>query len=33
MADADPIEVVLRVVACDNGRDAAGYRGLLHADY
>jgi predicted ester cyclase len=27
------IEVVRRVIACDNGRDAAGYRALLHADY
>lgn len=33
MADADAIEVVRRVVACDNGRDAAGYRALLHPDY
>ena len=29
----DPIAVVRRVVACDNGRDAAGYRALLHDDY
>ena len=28
-----PIEVVRRVVECDNGRDAAGYRALLHDDY
>ena len=33
MADAELIDVVRRVVACDNGRDAAGYRELLHADY
>jgi predicted ester cyclase len=33
MTDADAIDVVRRVVACDNGRDAAGYRALLHADY
>ena len=28
-----PIECVEEVVACDNGRDAAGYRALLAADY
>lgn len=28
-----PIECVKAVVACDNGRDAAGYRRLLHDDY
>jgi predicted ester cyclase len=28
-----PIDVVRRVIACDNGRDAAGYRALLHEDY
>lgn len=28
-----PIECVQAVVACDNGRDAAGYRRLLHDDY
>lgn len=28
-----PIDVVKRVVECDNGRDEAGYRALLHADY
>ncbi|MBW2424048.1 MAG: ester cyclase [Deltaproteobacteria bacterium] len=28
-----PVEVVRRVVECDNGRDAAGYRALLHDDY
>lgn len=29
----DPVEVVRRVVECDNGRDAAGYRAILHDDY
>jgi predicted ester cyclase len=33
MAEADASEVVRRVVACDNGRDAVGYRELLHPDY
>jgi predicted ester cyclase len=33
MTDADAIDVVRQVVACDNGRDAAGYRALLHPDY
>jgi predicted ester cyclase len=33
MAEADEIDVVRQVVACDNGRDAAGYRALLHPDY
>lgn len=33
MATQTPIEVVRRVVECDNGRDAAGYRALLHSDY
>lgn len=28
-----PIEVVKKVVECDNGRDAAGYRAILHDDY
>ena len=28
-----PIECVNRVVECDNARDAAGYRALLHDDY
>lgn len=28
-----PIECVTAVVACDNGRDSAGYRRLLHDDY
>ena len=28
-----PIEVVKRVVECDNARDAAGYRAILHDDY
>ncbi|MFO0688830.1 MAG: ester cyclase [Myxococcota bacterium] len=28
-----PIECVKAVVACDNGRDSAGYRRLLHDDY
>ena len=27
------IECVKRVVECDNGRDEAGYRALLHDDY
>jgi len=29
----DSIEVVKRVVACDNGRDGPGYRAILHDDY
>jgi len=29
----DPIACVKRVVECDNGRDEAGYRALLHEDY
>ncbi|MEZ4356712.1 MAG: ester cyclase [Myxococcota bacterium] len=29
----EPIECVKRVVECDNGRDEAGYRRLLHDDY
>jgi predicted ester cyclase len=33
MRDQSPIDVVRRVVACDNGRDAAGYRALLRDDY
>ena len=33
MGDSRAIEVVRRVVACDNGRDEAGYRALLHPDY
>jgi len=33
MAEEELIDVVRQVVACDNGRDAAGYRKLLHADY
>lgn len=28
-----PIDVVRRVIECDNGRDADGYRKLLHPDY
>ncbi len=28
-----PIEVVKQVVECDNGRDAEGYRSILHDDY
>lgn len=28
-----PIECVRQVVACDNGRDGAGYRAILHDDY
>ena len=28
-----PLECVRAVIACDNGRDAAGYRALLHDDY
>ncbi len=28
-----PIECVQRVVECDNGRDGAGYRAILHDDY
>ena len=28
-----PLEVVRKVIECDNGRDAAGYRALLHDDY
>ena len=28
-----PIECVKAVVNCDNGRDSAGYRRLLHDDY
>lgn len=31
--ELSPIECVKRVVACDNGRDAAGYRAVLHEDY
>lgn len=30
---SDAVAVVRRVIACDNGRDAAGYRALLHPDY
>lgn len=33
MRDETPIDVVLRVVDCDNRRDAAGYRALLSDDY
>jgi predicted ester cyclase len=28
-----PIDCVKRVIACDNGRDAEGYRAILHDDY
>ncbi len=28
-----PIECVRQVVACDNARDSAGYRAILHDDY
>lgn len=28
-----PIDCVKRVIDCDNGRDAAGYRAILHDDY
>ena len=28
-----PIECVMAVVDCDNGRDSAGYRRLIHDDY
>lgn len=28
-----PIECVRQVVACDNARDGAGYRAILHDDY
>jgi predicted ester cyclase len=30
---SSPIGIVRRVIACDNGRDSAGYRDLLHDDY
>lgn len=33
MRDGTGIEIVRRVVECDNARDAAGYRALLHEDY
>jgi len=33
MADTRGVDVVRRVIACDNGRDTAGYRALLHDDY
>jgi predicted ester cyclase len=29
----NPIDCVRRVVECDNNRDAAGYRSILHDDY
>lgn len=29
----NPIECVTRVVECDNSRDGAGYRAILHDDY
>ena len=28
-----PLECVRKVIECDNGRDQAGYRALLHDDY
>ena len=28
-----PAEIVRRIIECDNGRDKAGYRALLHDDY
>ena len=28
-----PLECVRKVIECDNSRDAAGYRALLHDDY
>ncbi|MAE95394.1 MAG: hypothetical protein CL910_12095 [Deltaproteobacteria bacterium] len=28
-----PIDCVKRVIECDNGRDAKGYRAVLHDDY
>jgi steroid delta-isomerase-like uncharacterized protein len=28
-----PMDCVRRVVECDNGRDAAGYRAIIHDDY
>lgn len=28
-----PIDTVKKVVECDNGRDAAGYRAIIHDDY
>lgn len=28
-----PIDCVRKVVECDNGRDAAGYRAIIHDDY
>jgi len=28
-----PVDCVRRVIECDNGRDAKGYRALLHDDY
>ena len=33
MKDPTAVDVVRRVVECDNGRDAAGYRALLAEDY
>ena len=33
MSDPDAIDVVRRVMDCDNARDATGYRALLHDDY
>ena len=33
MADGNAVDVVRQVIVCDNGRDAAGYRALLHEDY
>jgi predicted ester cyclase len=31
--ERDPLACVGAVIACDNGRDARGYRALLHPDY
>ena len=33
MSMLSPIDCVRQVVACDNGRDAAGYRAIIHDDY
>lgn len=33
MVEPSGEEVVRRVIACDNARDAAGYRALLHTEY
>jgi hypothetical protein len=31
--ERDPLTCVRAVIDCDNGRDARGYRALLHTDY